>query len=48
MEVLEAINVVLSSGLVVPDLVVTDADATAEDTVSMDADAVQLAVARPQ
>ncbi|MET7608622.1 Uma2 family endonuclease [Streptomyces avermitilis] len=43
-EVLEAINVVLQSGLVVPDLVVTDAGATAEDTVSVDADAVQLVV----
>ncbi|MFF0142804.1 Uma2 family endonuclease [Streptomyces sp. NPDC005227] len=43
-EVLEAINVVLPSGLVVPDLVVTDAGATAEDTVSVDADAVQLVV----
>lgn len=43
-EVLEAINVVLPSGLVVPDLVVTDAGATAEDAVSVDADAVQLVV----
>ncbi|MCX4581456.1 Uma2 family endonuclease [Streptomyces sp. NBC_01571] len=43
-EVLEAINVVLPSGLVVPDLVVTDAGATADDTVSVDADAVQLVV----
>ncbi|WP_241539981.1 Uma2 family endonuclease [Streptomyces sp. M41(2017)] len=43
-EVLEAINVVLPSGLVVPDLVVTDAGATAEGTVSVDADAVQLVV----
>ncbi|WP_456294237.1 Uma2 family endonuclease [Streptomyces mirabilis] len=43
-EVLEAINVTLPSGLVVPDLVVTDAGATAEDTVSVDADAVQLVV----
>ncbi|MFJ9352457.1 Uma2 family endonuclease [Streptomyces sp. NPDC101237] len=43
-EVLEAINVVLPSGLVVPGLVVTDAGATAEDTVSVDADAVQLVV----
>ncbi|WP_309052352.1 hypothetical protein [Streptomyces sp.] len=29
-EVLEAINVILPSGLVVPDLVVTDAGATAD------------------
>ncbi|WP_326844484.1 Uma2 family endonuclease (plasmid) [Streptomyces sp. NBC_01558] len=43
-EVIEAINVVLPSGLVVPDLVITDAGATAEDTVSVDADAVQLGV----
>ncbi|MER6443444.1 Uma2 family endonuclease [Streptomyces sp. NPDC001185] len=43
-EVLEAINVTLPSGLVVPDIVVTDAGATAEDTVSVDADAVQLVV----
>lgn len=31
-EVLEAMNVVLPSGLVVPDLVVTDVGATAEDS----------------
>ncbi|MFE0672445.1 Uma2 family endonuclease [Streptomyces sp. NPDC058867] len=43
-EVLEAINVILPSGLVVPDIVVTDAGATAEDTVSVDADGVQLVV----
>ncbi|GHD76265.1 hypothetical protein GCM10010317_092370 [Streptomyces mirabilis] len=43
-EVLEAVNVTLPSGLVVPDLVVTDAGATVEDTVSVDADAVQLVV----
>ncbi|MCX4581475.1 Uma2 family endonuclease [Streptomyces sp. NBC_01571] len=43
-EVFEAINVTLPSGLVVPDLVVTDAGATAEDTVSVDADAVQLVI----
>ncbi|MEU0823225.1 Uma2 family endonuclease [Streptomyces mirabilis] len=43
-EVLEAVNVTLPSGLVVPYLVVTDAGATAEDTVSVDADAVQLVV----
>ncbi|WP_030545468.1 Uma2 family endonuclease [Streptomyces albus] len=43
-EVLEAINVILPSGLVVPDLVVTDAGATAEDGVSVEADAVRLVV----
>jgi Uma2 family endonuclease len=43
-EVLEAINVILPSGLVVPDLVVTDAGATAEDGVSVDAEGVQLVV----
>ncbi|MEE1940621.1 Uma2 family endonuclease [Streptomyces sp. TRM 70361] len=48
-EVPEAINVVLPSGLVVPDLVVpdlvaTDAEATAEDGVSVDAEAVRLVV----
>lgn len=43
-EVLEAINVTLPSGLAVPDLVVTDAGATAEDSVSVDAEAVQLVV----
>ncbi|MGW1375676.1 Uma2 family endonuclease [Streptomyces sp. NPDC002446] len=43
-EVLEAVNVILPSGLVVPDIVVADAGATAEDGVSIDADAVQLVV----
>ncbi|PRH80679.1 Uma2 family endonuclease [Streptomyces solincola] len=43
-EVLEAINVILPSGLVVPDLVVADAGATAEDGVSVDADGVQLVI----
>ncbi|MFK0238851.1 Uma2 family endonuclease [Streptomyces vinaceus] len=43
-EVLEAINVILPSGLVVPDIVVADAGATAEDGVSIDAEAVQLIV----
>ncbi|MGW7237105.1 Uma2 family endonuclease [Streptomyces sp. NPDC054804] len=43
-EVLEAVNVTLPSGLVVPDLVVADAGATAEDSVSVDGDAVQLVV----
>ncbi|MGY1451672.1 Uma2 family endonuclease [Streptomyces sp. SS8] len=43
-EVLEAVNVILPSGLVVPDLVVADAGATVEDGVSVDAEAVQLVV----
>ncbi|MEK8175043.1 Uma2 family endonuclease [Streptomyces sp. M19] len=43
-EVLEAINVTLPSGLVVPDIVVADQGATVEDRVSIDADAVQLVV----
>ncbi|WP_235217291.1 Uma2 family endonuclease [Streptomyces noursei] len=43
-EVLEAINVILPSGLVVPDIVVADAGAIAEDSVSIDAEAVQLVV----
>ncbi|WP_336052180.1 Uma2 family endonuclease [Streptomyces sp. CA2R101] len=43
-EVLEAINVTLPSGLVVPDIVVADAGATAEDSVSLSAEAVQLVV----
>jgi Uma2 family endonuclease len=43
-EVLEAINVTLPSGLVVPDIVVADAGATAEDGVSIDAEAVLLVV----
>ncbi len=41
---LEAVNVVLPSGLVIPDLVVAGAGATAENGVSVDADAVQLVV----
>ncbi|MFD7130236.1 Uma2 family endonuclease [Streptomyces sp. NPDC059894] len=43
-EVLEAINVILPPGLVVPDLVVADAGATADDPVTVDIDAVQLVV----
>lgn len=43
-EVLEAINVTLPSGLVVPDIVVADAGATAEDRVSIDSEAVLLVV----
>jgi Uma2 family endonuclease len=43
-EVLEAINVTLPSGLVVPDIVVADAGATVEDGVSIDAEAVLLVV----
>lgn len=44
MEILEGVNVVLPSGLVVPDLVVADAGATADDPVTIDIDAVQLVV----
>lgn len=43
-EILEGVNVVLPSGLVVPDLVVADAGATADDPVTIDIDAVQLVV----
>ncbi|MDX3386722.1 Uma2 family endonuclease [Streptomyces niveiscabiei] len=43
-EVLEAINVTLPSGLVVPDLVVTDAGATVKDCVSVDAEGIQLVI----
>ncbi|MGA5874446.1 Uma2 family endonuclease [Streptomyces cellulosae] len=43
-EILEGVNVVLPSGLVVPDLVVADAGATADDPVTVDIDAVQLVV----
>ncbi|MFD7447088.1 Uma2 family endonuclease [Streptomyces sp. NPDC059909] len=43
-EILEAINVTLPSGLVVPDIVIADAGAAAEDGVSLDAEAVQLVV----
>ncbi|MDQ0774719.1 Uma2 family endonuclease [Streptomyces aurantiacus] len=43
-EVLEAVNVITPSGLFVPDLVVVDAGATADDPVSIDAEAVLLAV----
>ncbi|WP_371654815.1 MULTISPECIES: Uma2 family endonuclease [unclassified Streptomyces] len=43
-EVLEAINVTLPSGLVVPDIVVADQGATIEDAVSIDAEAVQLVI----
>lgn len=43
-EILEGVNVVLPSGLVVPDLVVVDAGATADDPVTVDIDAVQLVV----
>jgi Uma2 family endonuclease len=43
-EILEAINVTLPSGLVVPDIVVADAGATVEDAVSIDAEAVLLVV----
>ncbi|WP_406190332.1 Uma2 family endonuclease [Streptomyces sp. NBC_01017] len=43
-EVLEAVNVITVDGLFVPDVVVADAGATAEDTASISADAVQLVV----
>ncbi|MBY8888007.1 Uma2 family endonuclease [Streptomyces sp. PTM05] len=43
-EVLEGVNVVLPSGLVVPDLVVADAGATADDPVTVDVEAVRLVV----
>ncbi|MGC5568651.1 Uma2 family endonuclease [Streptomyces sp. FR-108] len=43
-EILEGVNVVLPSGLVVPDLVVTDAGATEDDPVTVDVDAVRLVV----
>ncbi|MEV7003904.1 Uma2 family endonuclease [Streptomyces sp. NPDC093982] len=43
-EVLEAVNVVTVDGLFVPDIVVADAGATAEDAVRIDADAVLLVV----
>ncbi|MEU0302770.1 Uma2 family endonuclease [Streptomyces sp. NPDC006175] len=43
-EILEGVNVVLPSGLVVPDLVVADAGATADDPVTVDVEAVQLVV----
>lgn len=43
-EVLQSINVTLPSGLVVPDIVVADADATAEADVSIDAEAVLLVI----
>jgi Uma2 family endonuclease len=43
-EVLEAVSVVLPSGLAVPDIVVCDAGATAGDAVSIDAEAVALVV----
>ncbi|MFI6443305.1 Uma2 family endonuclease [Kitasatospora sp. NPDC050543] len=43
-EVLEAVNVIVPSGLFVPDLVVVDAAATAGDPVALDSEAVQLIV----
>ncbi|MEU5436100.1 Uma2 family endonuclease [Streptomyces sp. NPDC020719] len=43
-EVFEAVNVTLPSGLVIPDIVVADRAATVEDAVSIDAEAVQLVV----
>ncbi|MEU8434110.1 Uma2 family endonuclease [Streptomyces sp. NPDC029216] len=43
-EVLEGVNVILPSGLVVSDIVVADAGATAEDGVSIGMEAVLLVV----
>nr|WP_245179636.1 Uma2 family endonuclease [Streptomyces montanisoli] len=43
-EVLGAVSVTVPSGLVVPDLLVVDADAAAEDGVSVDAENVRLVV----
>ncbi|MFJ9752795.1 Uma2 family endonuclease [Streptomyces chartreusis] len=43
-EVLEAVNMVTPDGLWVPDIVVADAGDTADDAVSVDAEAVQLVV----
>jgi len=43
-EVLEAVNILVPSGLFVPDLVVVDAEATADDPVTIDSEAVQLIV----
>ncbi|MFI0722205.1 Uma2 family endonuclease [Streptomyces sp. NPDC021224] len=43
-EILEGVNVVLPSGLVVPDLVVADAGATADDPVAVDVEAVRLVI----
>ncbi|MGW8954740.1 Uma2 family endonuclease [Streptomyces sp. NPDC055709] len=43
-EIFEAINVTLPSGLVVPDIVVADAGAAGEDSMSLDAEAVQLVI----
>ncbi|MFJ9828884.1 Uma2 family endonuclease [Streptomyces sp. NPDC101160] len=43
-EVLEAVNVVLPDGLFIPDIVVVEAAAAAEDPVTVDAEAVLLVV----
>jgi Uma2 family endonuclease len=43
-EILEGVNVVLPSGLVVPDLVVADAGATADNPLTVDVEAVQLVI----
>ncbi|GAA1932888.1 Uma2 family endonuclease [Streptantibioticus ferralitis] len=43
-EIFEAINVTLPSGMVVPDLVIADAGATVEDLVTIDAEAAQVVV----
>ncbi|MFB7999971.1 hypothetical protein ACFC4G_45265 [Streptomyces sp. NPDC056002] len=43
-EVLEAVNMITPSGLLMPDLIVVDAGATKDDLVNIDAEAVLLAV----
>ncbi|MDT0418772.1 Uma2 family endonuclease [Streptomyces sp. DSM 41982] len=43
-EVLEAVNVLIPSGLCVPDIVVVDVAPTDDDPVALDADVVHLAV----
>ncbi|MFI6420200.1 Uma2 family endonuclease [Streptomyces sp. NPDC050842] len=43
-EVLEAVNVTLPDGLFIPDIVVVEAAAAAEDPITYDADAVLLVV----
>ncbi|MEU8762238.1 Uma2 family endonuclease [Streptomyces sp. NPDC048659] len=43
-EVMEAVNVVLPDGLFIPDIVVVEASAAAEDPITIDAEAVLLVV----
>ncbi|MFI8826861.1 Uma2 family endonuclease [Streptomyces sp. NPDC053431] len=43
-EVLEAVNVVLPDGLFIPDIVVVEAEAAAEDPITFDSEAVLLVV----